>query len=221
MRYLHSLQEPPELEEFAQKVGLINRRPPRDLFSLDDNIPFHATRLLLLIRLAGRPKSKPRIEGRTKLAKLDFFVRYAQFLERATRIFSADEQLKEIQSVLKEGPTVEAHMIRYRYGPWDRRYYLVLAYLSGKGLIDIQTNEGVDQYLLTDLGNSLTSTLLELPDFESIVKRCQIVGDLFGGKSGSWIKDFVYRHFPEVVRTHYNQLISPRQDEEGTNGGKT
>lgn len=42
----------------------------------DDLVELHAARLLLLFRVCGK---KDRIEGLTKLAKLDFFVRYPEF----------------------------------------------------------------------------------------------------------------------------------------------
>jgi len=83
MSYIRQPQEPPEIELLAEKVRLVNKRSPKEIFSIDDNIPYHASRLLLVLRFAGRPVSAPRIEGRTKFVKLDFFVRYPQFLERA------------------------------------------------------------------------------------------------------------------------------------------
>ncbi|MGW1659448.1 hypothetical protein [Streptomyces atratus] len=47
----------------------------------DDSPDFHAARLLLLIHLCGQQGSY--IAGRTKFARLDFFLRYPGFLERA------------------------------------------------------------------------------------------------------------------------------------------
>jgi hypothetical protein len=49
---------------------------------VDDVPEFHAARLLLLLRFYGRSPGGE-IAGRTKLAKLDFFVRYPRFLEAA------------------------------------------------------------------------------------------------------------------------------------------
>ncbi len=46
----------------------------------DQITEFHAARLMLLLHLCG---VKNRIEGLTKLAKLDFFVRYPAFFLRA------------------------------------------------------------------------------------------------------------------------------------------
>jgi hypothetical protein len=183
-------------------------------FSPEESVPLHAARLLLVLHLAGRPISQPRIEGRTKLAKLDFFVRYPQFLEKAARILSADKQVAQLQEVIKEGVTVESHMIRYRYGPWDPKYYLVLAYLSGKTLIDVRPKDGVDNYSLTYKGQELASTLATLPEFQILVVQGRIVGELFGQRRGSWIKDFIYRHFAEVVRTPYNQIITKVDNDE-------
>lgn len=195
------------LEGFSQKVGLVSKKQPSELVLLDDNLPFHAARLLLLIKFAGAPQSNPRIEGRTKLAKLDFFVRYPLFLEKAAMIFQAKEQLEKLKSVMEKNSTVESHMIRYKYGPWDKKYYLVFAYLSGKKLVEISSAEKVDHFYLSSTGKEMAKTLSETKEFGSMVTRCQIAGELFFGRSGNSIKEFVYRHFPEVVRTPYTQII--------------
>ncbi len=50
--------------------------------SADSLREFHAARLLLLLRYAGQDKG--RIESLTKMAKLDFFVRYPKFLRAVT-----------------------------------------------------------------------------------------------------------------------------------------
>jgi hypothetical protein len=44
--------------------------------SADNIVEFHAARILLLISLCG---TSNRIDGLTKMAKLDFFVRYPNF----------------------------------------------------------------------------------------------------------------------------------------------
>ncbi len=48
--------------------------------SADEIVEFHAARLLLLIHLCG---VSGRIDGLTKMAKLDFFARYPDFFEAA------------------------------------------------------------------------------------------------------------------------------------------
>lgn len=214
MTDLRPPQPPPELEALSSLVKMTINRPPGDFFSLDDNIPFHATRLLLLIRLAGKPQNNPQIEGRTKLAKLDFFVRYPQFLERAAKMLLTNERFEQIQSILDERPTVESHMIRYKYGPWDKKYYLVLSYLTGKKLIAINPIDKIDHYQLTETGYTLTTTLMAQQEFFLIRERCRIVGELFSTRGGNWLKSFIYRYFPEVVRTPYTQIIPLLKEDE-------
>jgi hypothetical protein len=200
-------------DTLASRIGLVGKRPLDPLLILDNNIPFHATRLLLLIYLAGRPKSNPVIDGRTKLVKLDFFVRYPEYLIKAARYSSANDKAEVVQSTLRSARTIESRMIRYRYGPWDHKYYLILAYLSGKQLITISVRERMDRYALSETGRGICAALANLPEFLPIVTRCQIAGEIFGGKSGSQIKDFIYTHFPEIVRTPQNQLISSQIEE--------
>src|SRR5258708_7051132 len=93
----------------------------------DDILEFHAARLLLLLSLCS---TKDRIEGLTKLAKLDFFVRYPQFFERV------NAHAKKVAPATPR--TIESSMVRHHYGPWDKRYYHILAYLEGKDLIEVQ-----------------------------------------------------------------------------------
>ncbi len=92
-------------------------------FVADDVLEFHAARLVLLIRYCGmrnRVTTEYRIQGLTKMAKLDFFIRYPAFFKEVTTM--------EQEGVRDTCPP-ESPMIRYQYGPWDQRYYQVLAYL--------------------------------------------------------------------------------------------
>ena len=68
-----------------------------------------------------------RIDGLTKMAKLDFFTRYPDFFEVAR---AAVETHAESGSV-GTADAVESSMVRHHYGPWDKRYYQVLAHLEG------------------------------------------------------------------------------------------
>lgn len=142
-----SLDYPYAPDPKIKSLGVVTNRSPQKTFSLEDQIPFHATRLLLLIKNSGKPANKPKIEGRTKLAKMDFFVRYPQFLDKASRNLLSPDDYQGIKNKLILNPTIESHMIRYKYGPWDKKYYLILAYLNGKNLIKISSTNKVDIYL--------------------------------------------------------------------------
>lgn len=57
------------------KIGSQVTPPLHRVWDPDDAVDFHASRLLLLLNLCGTNPG-PGIEGRTKFAKLDFFLRY-------------------------------------------------------------------------------------------------------------------------------------------------
>src|SRR5437588_2238107 len=114
-----------------------------------ENLAYHASRLLLLISLCGKPRKPtvkseklPGIEGRTLLAKLDFFIRYPVYLKRAAKLLHTEISDEDLGLATdEEMHSVESHMVRYLYGPWDHIYYSALAYLIGKGLIVVEKND--------------------------------------------------------------------------------
>jgi hypothetical protein len=165
----------------------------------DENLAYHAARLLVVIFLCGKPQSKngklPAIEGRTLLAKLDFFVRYPSYLERARELLKP--AINPDLEMLQESQTVESRMIRFRYGPWDHLYYVVIAYLIGKRLVDVERGRGIEIFRITTAGITTAN----------IVKRAQLAYTLFNNYSGSRLKTFIYDHFPEIVARNLGDTI--------------
>lgn len=80
------------------------------------------------------------LEGRVKLAKLDFLLRYPRHLRRVLVTHGARSSDIELLDV-DEAP-LDARMMRYRYGPWDPSYYAVLGSLIGRGLVDVAPLSG-------------------------------------------------------------------------------
>ena len=111
----------------------------------DDVLEFHAARLLLLFKICG---ISGRIDGLTKMAKLDFFVRYPQFFEEMCA------HLGKTPMAPTHRP-VESSMVRFHYGPWDRRYYHVLSYLEAKGLLTVERDGSMYVFKLTDVGKEI------------------------------------------------------------------
>jgi hypothetical protein len=160
----------------------------------EDVPPFHAARILLLLLTCGKGRTRS-ISGRTKLAKLDFFVRYPRFLERA-----ADELGEDDEHRFRAGPEgVEASMVRYRFGPWDHRYQNLLAQLEGRQLVRVNRSGKSDSYGLTPQGLEVAGELARDNAFASLVERCSVVRDLFGEFTGTQLKEFVYRTFADEV----------------------
>jgi hypothetical protein len=161
----------------------------------DDSVDFHAARLLVLLMRCGEGNRR-QIEGRTKLAKLDFFLRYPAFLERAVnQLHAVDGQINEWHA---QGAEVEAPMIRYRYGPWDPRYRQFLAFLEARQLIRITVTRP-ERVSLTASGRRLAQILVERSSFHPIVERCDVMADSLSKLTGTQLKELVYDLFPTEV----------------------
>lgn len=149
----------------------------------DQILEGHAARLLILLSETG---TKGRINGLTKLAKLDFFLRYPEFLAKVTGTATPD---------LVPEPT----MIRFHYGPWDPRYYQILPYLESRGLINIKHSKQAYAFMLTHSGYTLVSRLRSQPELDTTFSQAQAVGKEFGHKSGTQLKNLVYSTFETEV----------------------
>ncbi|MHB9069886.1 MAG: hypothetical protein ACYC54_05900 [Sedimentisphaerales bacterium] len=167
----------------------------------DDILEFHAARLLLLLRCCGthnRSKGSYQIDGLTKMAKLDFFVRYPEFFAKIV-----DKPQKPVPYA------VESTMVRFHYGPWDQRYYHILAYLEGRGLININRKDKSFLLELTMSGKKIAESLCSNKDFETICIHMKDVKNLLGSKSGSSIKNLIYKTFHnEVSNRELGEVIT-------------
>src|SRR4051812_33633398 len=100
--------------------------------SLEENDDLHLGRLLVLLGVFSGREGTGTIDGLTKLAKLDFFLRYPMYLERALRAREVAEPDVRISD--HERQSVESAMVRYKYGPWDYRYRRFVNLLVALGL---------------------------------------------------------------------------------------
>lgn len=163
-------------------------------------------RLLILLRaFGGRGGSQP-VEGLTKLAKLDFLLRYPAYLERALAARGISELKSQVEDY--ERDSVEAHMVRYRYGPWDHRYRRLLNILVGLGLVHIDTDRRTVVIRLTDEGKKAAEALSADPSYARISGRASLLKrhlDL----GATNLMDFIYATFPEVVSLSLGETIGP------------
>ena len=113
---------------------------------------YHVARLLILLRHFA-PEGKKALVGLTKLAKLDFLLRYPSFTDV---LFGS----RGVAWPLGAEPTdsernaVESRMIRYKFGPWDDRYYILLGSLVGMGLASVATKGRALTVGLTEEGTT-------------------------------------------------------------------
>lgn len=158
-------------------------------------------RILLLINAFTTPTKS--LEGRTKLAKLDFLLRYPSFMQRALAIRTSN-QVMEV--AVEEQHNIEGRMIRYRYGPWDPTYYAILGRLIGKGLVETVPNQRGLSYRTTEQGNQIAKALAKEESWSETNVRVKLLKQNFN-LSGNALKDFIYQHFPEVTSASWGQKL--------------
>ncbi len=186
-----------------KSLSRLGTQPASLPLAADDILEFHAARLLLLMKVCG---TGGRIDGLTKMAKLDFFTRYPEFFEVALAAIAKTPSGRDI--IAGHHQAVEASMVRHHYGPWDKRYYHVLAHLEAKELISVLKEKKSYQISLTALGRESAKRLAERPTFAPLLARLKKVKAVFGTKSGSYLKDLIYQLFDaEVSRREMGRVI--------------
>jgi len=170
---------------------------------LDDNL--HMARLLMLMCAHAGKGCKP-IEGVTKLAKLDFLLRYPNCLERALTAKSKPTAPARIQEF--ERTTIESKMVRFRYGPWDHRYRRWIALLVSKGLLHAGVEGRTVKLWLTEEGRRTATMLADDEELNDLAARAKLVAKAFGGMTGTGLKDFVYATFPEITNMRWGDPIT-------------
>jgi hypothetical protein len=81
-------------------------------------------------------------------------------------------------SRIEDMRTVESHMIRYLYGPWDSLYYATLAYMIGKGLIEPPIGGKVDSFRLAGKGRDMLRLIEKDDAFDDLIRRAQTIHPL-------------------------------------------
>jgi hypothetical protein len=171
---------------------------------LEQPIELHLARLLLLLDTFAKDSRNPSIDGLTKLAKLDFLLRYPVMLERAlearrqsTRTVAVEEQ---------ERYSVESAMVRYRFGPWDHRYREFLNVLVGKGLASVSIEGRKVTITATPAGRDVAARIAKDSLFAPYVARAALLKRHFD-LTGTHLMQFIYETFPEVVSLRSNVRI--------------
>lgn len=165
-------------------------------------------RLLLLIDAFSRSSKGPRtLEGRVKLAKLDFLLRYPRHLatvlaERGNGTPAARAELLD-----QDSPLV-SRMMRYRYGPWDPSHFAILGALVGRQLIEVvpAATSSALGYRTTASGAALVENLLADGAFEELQERIVLLRrhlDL----AGENLKKILYG-LPEVADATWHQELT-------------
>lgn len=172
--------------------------------NLDDAVDLHAARLLLLLDAFAGKDGTEQIQGLTKLAKLDFLLRYPAMLERALE--ARRRTTREVKVDDHERISVESAMVRYRFGPWDHRYRDFINVLVGKGLATLDIRGRTIVIGLTEDGRGAARKLATDPVFEPYVRR-SIALKRHCDLTATNLMRFIYDTFPEIVTLRPNEPI--------------
>jgi hypothetical protein len=172
--------------------------------SLDRDEDVHLARILILLKAFSRTDA-PAIEGITKLAKLDFLLRYPSCLEKA--LSARGVAAKNIPVDDFERLTIEARMIRYRFGPWDHRYRRFINILVARRLTTVRTDGRTIQIDLTPSGSVLAEKLVVTSGFARVYERAELLRKHLDLKARA-LMEFIYEQFPELTSLEFNEGIA-------------
>lgn len=171
--------------------------------SLEGNEDLHMARLLVLLG-AFMKEDKAAIEGITKLAKLDFLLRYPSYFEAALMKRGVDPIKLKVTAA--ERNSIEASMVRYRFGPWDHRYRRFLNTLASKGMVSLNVTGRKISIDLTDKGRDLAQKLVEQSEFTQLAFRSKMLSRYLD-LGATNLMNFIYDTFPELNDMQFNDEI--------------
>jgi hypothetical protein len=175
----------------------------RDLFQ--PTIEGEARLLLLIHAFSGNGGT---LDGRTKLAKLDFLLRYPPLFARALaqRSNLTVRARAAIAAAQGEGHTIESRMMRYKYGPFDPAHYGLLGRLIGKRLIVMLPGQNGLVFRSSERGAALAEALAATEVWAGTAERCRLLESYFN-LSASALARFIDTHFPEVAGTKIGDML--------------
>lgn len=163
--------------------------------------------LLLIDQFSRTPRGRERyLEGRVKLAKLDFLIRYPRHFVRVLSACGASD--RDVQQIDQSDFPLDARMMRYRYGPWDPSYYAILGSLIGRGLVVVAPLDGRRGfgYRTSSLGEQVASDLRLDESFEQVVMKLRLAHKYLD-KSGTTLKNYLYE-LPEIADADWNEELA-------------
>lgn len=185
-------------------------RQPEDLALARDDLAYHQARVLLLVNaVAATQGHSGKVDGLTKLAKLDFLVRYPALApDVLDRLDRHDPRLRLSEDDTAEPATVEAPMTRYKYGPWDDRYYPVIGALVGRGLLRYaKGRRGSVALAPTGAGRALARQLADADVWEHIDHRSRAIAEASAGMTGNALKNLIYDRLEALMDRPHGEVI--------------
>lgn len=181
-----------------------------ELALLRDDLAYHQARILLLVDAVSKdPKHARKLDGLTKLAKLDFLLRYPALASKVLdHLSESDPRLNLTHEEVTTPTEVEAPMVRYKYGPWDDRYYAIIGALVGRGLLRyVKGRKGSVALATTKEGRRLAEEMSRARDWKAIGERSEAIAEASSGMTGNALKDLIYQRLESLMDRPHRQVI--------------
>jgi hypothetical protein len=181
-----------------------------DLIGLRADMALQETRILLLVVAVANSKGHAKkLDGLTKLAKLDFLVRYPWFAPRVLSGLSATDPRLHLPDESDPSEPLDSPMIRYKFGPWDDRYYAIIGALVGRGLLQYRASRRGNVALAPSaLGKRTATDLGNTSAWASVADRCGLIAEASAGMTGNELKELVYANLSEEMNRPLRGTIS-------------
>jgi hypothetical protein len=125
-----------------------------------------------------------------------FFCDIQSFLQRALQ--AKGQSVANVKLEDHEKMSVEATMVRYRFGPWDHRYREYLNIMSAKQLVNVTIEGRTTIIALTSVGQAQAKKLGAVSNFEAYVRRTKLLKANFDMTATNLMR-FIYNTFPEII----------------------
>jgi len=97
-----------------------------------------------------------------------------------------------------ERTTIEAKMIRFRYGPWDERYRRWIGLLVARKLVTTFVRGKTVHVGLTELGYQVANRFAEQSEFSDLCFRSELLIKAVGKYSATKIKNLFMKFFQKL-----------------------
>ena len=177
-----------------------------------EDLAYHQTRVLLLVKaVAADPGHQRKLDGLTKLAKLDFLVRYPALAPVVLDELTYGDPKMHLSDDEVSAPTeVDDPMTRYKYGPWDDRYYPVVGALVSRGLLRyVKGRRGSVALTPTSAGKKFADEIVaQEPLWNDIADRCEAVAKASAGLTGNALKERIYTRLADLMDRPHREVIT-------------
>ena len=180
------------------------------LAALREDLAYHQARVLMLVTaVAGSNGHAKKLDGLTKLAKLDFLARYPALAPKVLSELSAHDKRMHLDGDSSISETeVESPMTRYKYGPWDDRYYPIIGALIGRGLLKyVRGRKGSVALSPTLLGKRTANSLAATAPWTEVADRGAAIAEASSGMNGNTLKNLIYERLADLMDRPHRKMI--------------